>query len=36
MLGQASIKFYDYFDALFKQMLAKTEQYDFKSVLLLF
>ena len=36
MLGQASVKFYDYFDALFKQMLTKTEQYDFKSVLFLF
>lgn len=35
-LGQGCIQYYDYFDALFSQMLAKTEKYDFKSVLFLF
>lgn len=35
-LGQACIKYYEYFDILFKQMLQKTTQYDFKTVLFLF
>lgn len=36
ILGQSCLQYYDYFDALFKQMLLKTNQYDFKSVLFLF
>lgn len=36
LLGQGCVEYYDYFDTLFPQMLLKTEQYDFKSVLFLF
>lgn len=36
LLGQSCVQYYDYFDALFKQMLLKTHQYDFTSVLYLF
>lgn len=36
LLAEKTVEFYDYFDALFKQMLLKTNQYDFKSVHLLF
>ncbi len=35
-LSHNCVQYYDYFDALFKQMLEKTAQYDFKSVLFLF
>jgi len=35
-LAQLTTQYYDYFDALFRQMLAKTEVYDFRSVMYLF
>lgn len=35
-LSEATASYYDYFDVLFKQMLNKTEVYDFKSALFLF
>jgi hypothetical protein len=36
IMGQGCVQYYEYFDALIPQMLVKTEQYDFKSVLFLF
>ncbi len=35
-LGEGCVQYYDYFDALIPQMLLKTQNYDFKSVLFLF
>ena len=36
ILSEATAQYYEYFDVLFKQMLNKTEIFDFKSVLFLF
>lgn len=36
ILGQKTVQYYEYFDALFVQMLQKTQKYDFKAVSFLF